>query len=50
MNYQHPTIEATFVRREWDDSLAAIVATSDDSVPATVKTDWFQTVYEPVAA
>ena len=49
MNYQHPTIEATFVRREWDDSLAAIVATADTSIPATVITDWFQQVYEPVA-
>ena len=49
MTYQHPTIEATFVRREWDDSLAAIVATSAESVAATVKADWFQTVYEPAA-
>ena len=50
MNYQHPTIEATFVRREWDDSLAAIVATADTSIPATVITDWFQQVYEPAVA
>ena len=49
MTYQHPTIEATFVRREFDDSLAAIVATSDNSVPQTVITDWFQQVYEPAA-
>lgn len=49
MTYQHPTIEATFVRREWDDNLAAIAATADSSVSATVKNDWFQTVYESVA-
>lgn len=47
MTYQHPTIEATFVRREYDDSLAAIVATADTSIPATVISDWFQQVYEP---
>lgn len=46
MTYQHPTIEATFVRREYDDALAAVVATADASVPAAVKTDWFQQVYE----
>ena len=50
MTYQHPTIEATFVRREWDDSLAAIVATADTSIPATVISDWFQEVYEPEVA
>lgn len=47
--YQHPTIEATFVRREYDDALAAIVATADTSIPATVKADWFQQVYEAAA-
>ena len=47
MNYQHPTIEATFVRREWDNALAAIVATNDSGVPASVITDWFEQVYEP---
>lgn len=47
MTYQHPTIEATFVRREWDDSLAAIAATADSSIPAAVISDWFQQVYEP---
>ena len=47
MTYQHPTIEATFVRREWDDSLAAIAATADNSIPAAVISDWFQQVYEP---
>jgi len=50
MNYQHPTIEATFVRREWDNSLAAIVATADNSIPAAVISGWFQQVYEPAAA
>lgn len=46
MNYQHPTIEATFVRREWDNALAAVAATADASVPATVRADWFEEVYE----
>lgn len=49
MNYQHPTIEATFVRREWDNALAAIVATNDSGVPASVITDWFEQVYEPAS-
>ncbi|MBR4711521.1 MAG: hypothetical protein IKP10_05765 [Clostridia bacterium] len=46
MNYQHPTIEATFVRREWDNALAAVAATADASVPAAVRADWFEEVYE----
>ena len=49
MQYQHHNIEATFVRREWDDALAAIADTADSSVSATVKEDWFQEVYEPVS-
>lgn len=49
MTYQQHTIEATFVRREYDDALAAIVATADASVSQTVVNDWFQTVYDPVA-
>ena len=50
MTYQHPTIEGTFVRREYDDALAAVVATADASVADSVKTDWFQQVYESPAA
>lgn len=47
ISYQHPTIEATFVRREWDNALAAVAATADASVPASVRADWFEEVYEP---
>lgn len=50
MTYQHPTVEATFVRREYDDNLAAIAATSDEGVTATVRENWFKTVYESTAA
>jgi len=46
MTYQHPTIEATFVRRECDDALAAIAATADKNVMETVATGWFTEVYE----
>ena len=46
MNYQHPTIEATFVRREYDDALAAVAATADASVDAGVESSWFSEVYE----
>lgn len=46
MNYQHPTVEATFVRREYDDALAAVAATADASVDAGVATSWFSEVYE----
>ncbi len=47
MNYQHPTIEATFVRRADNDALAAVAATADESVAASVETGWFTSVYEP---
>ena len=43
---QHPTIEATFIRREYDDALAAIAATADQNVMETVKAGWFTSVYE----
>jgi len=46
MTYQHPTIEATFIRRECDDALAAIAATADANVLETVKNNWFTRVYE----
>ena len=46
MTYQHPTIEATFIRRENDDALAAIAATADQNVMETVKAGWFTSVYE----
>lgn len=47
MTYQHPTIEATFVRREDNDALAAVAATASDSVAASVEAGWFTEVYEP---
>ncbi|MGX8705378.1 MAG: major tail protein [bacterium] len=46
MTYQHPTIEATFVRREYDDKLAAIAATADADVMEGVAAGWFESVYE----
>lgn len=49
MTYQHPTAEATFVRRANDDALAAVVATSDPAIADSVKTGWFVTVYEEAA-
>ena len=48
MTYQHPTIEATFIRREYDDALAAIAATADQNVMQTVQAGWFSSVYEAV--
>lgn len=45
MTYQHPTIEATFVRRAYDDALAAVVATADETVSDTVRENWFKNVY-----
>ena len=49
MTYQHPTIEATFIRREYDDALAAIAATAESAdVMASVQAGWFTRVYEAV--
>ena len=45
--YQHPTVEATFVRREFDDLLATVADTADTAVVSTVETGWFTSVYEP---
>lgn len=50
MTYQHPTLEATFIRREYDDALAAVVATADEGVTSTVKDGWFTEVYEEATA
>ena len=46
--YQHPTIEGTFVRREYDNALGAVAATADEGVMETVETNWFTQVYEKV--
>jgi hypothetical protein len=48
MTYQHPTIEGTFVRREYDNALGAVAATADENVMATVEAGWFEQVYEAV--
>lgn len=48
MTYQHPTIEGTFVRREYDNALGAVAATADEGVMETVETNWFTQVYEKV--
>ena len=50
MTYQHPTIEATFVRREYDNALGAVAAMADEGVMETVETNWFTQVYEKVAS
>lgn len=50
MTYQHPTIEGTFVRREYDDNLAAIAATADSNVMEAVAASWFEEVYEEEVA
>lgn len=46
INYQTPTIEGTFIRRVYDDALAAVVETGVTGVGATVETGWFTEVYE----
>ncbi|MBQ8109549.1 MAG: hypothetical protein IJ124_05240 [Clostridia bacterium] len=46
--YQHPTIEGTFVRREYDNALASIAATADENVMETARASWFESVYEAV--
>lgn len=47
-SYQHPTIQATFVRLENNDALAAIASTH--YVASTVTDAWFTTVYQTAAA
>lgn len=46
IDYQTPTIEGTFIRRVYDDALAAVVETGVTGVGATVETGWFTEVYE----
>lgn len=46
IDYQTPTIEGTFIRRVYDDALAAVVETGVTGVGATVETEWFTEVYE----
>lgn len=42
-SYQHPTIQATFVRLENNDALAAVASEADGSTAATAS--WFTSVY-----
>ena len=44
IDYQTPTIEGTFIRRVYDDALAAVVETGVTGVGATVETGWFTEV------
>lgn len=46
IEYQTPTLTAQFDRRIFDDNLAAVVDTDDAAIPASVKENWFKTVYE----
>lgn len=48
LEYQTPTIEGVFVRRQDNDALAAVVDSADDTVPETVFEQWFSEVYEPM--
>lgn len=50
LNYQTPTIEGTFIRRQDNDALAAVVDSADKSVPEAVFAEWFKKVYEPAPA
>lgn len=51
MTYQHPTLEATFIRRQDNDVLASVAATADGAgVDPAVEGSWFTQVYEPVVA
>ena len=45
-SYQHPTIQATFVRLENNDALAA-VASDHETASATAIASWFTEVYQP---
>ena len=47
--YQTPNIEGTFIRRIYDDALAAVVETGVTGVGASVATSWFTAVYEAEA-
>lgn len=44
------TAQGTFIRRVYDDALAAVVETGVTGVGATVETKWFTEVYEAQAA
>ena len=49
IEYQTPTIEGVFVRRMYDNHLAATVETSDERIKTDVAKNWFKSVYESPA-
>ena len=44
------TFEGTFVRRVYDDALAAVVETGGEDIGESVESGWFTQVYETAAA
>ena len=50
MEYQTPTLEGTFVRRVYDDALAAVVENGGEDIGESVESGWFTQVYETAAA
>ena len=44
--YQTPTLEAVCDRRIYDNALGMVVDSDDETIPKSVITDWFKTVYE----
>ena len=50
IEYQNPSIEGTFVRRIYDNNLAAVVNTNQDGIGADVESGWFTKVYEEAPA
>ncbi|MDL2317662.1 hypothetical protein LJC74_01020 [Eubacteriales bacterium OttesenSCG-928-A19] len=48
--YQTPTVEGTFIRRQDNDALAAIADTADKSIPQSTIDGWYEAVYEPAPA
>lgn len=47
--YQTPTLEAVCDRRIYDNALGMVVDSDDETIPKSVITDWFKTVYEAAA-
>lgn len=46
IEYQTPTLTAQFDRRMFDDNLAAIVDSDDESISSDIIKNWFTAVYE----
>lgn len=49
VEYQTPTIEGVFLRRIFDNEIAAVVETGVTGIGATVESGWFTAVYETPA-